>query len=226
MNSRPSIGAAFVVITNENQRAMRSALLRAANEVPSGRILFVVWTQDEGWASSPPVESIAVDTLLGNPSKRDNSVWEFYGCGTSRLYGKASVRPAEFVMWVGFRKLGEKAYVRKRKSQLTPENLFSSMIPVSDKAFTRDVANNVWHLPLRRGLDRVIARLQSLTTWSDERAVVLKSGRRTLRRHETMDLSQDLIPVAQKVLYEFEGFKFATPNGKKPGTVEQAVLFH
>lgn len=215
MSKQKSVGTVFVVISDENASQVRKAVKQAEGHVVDGRILFVVWSQGVAWSSSVPVESIAVGAVLGNPDNREVSGWDFYGCGTARLYPKNKLRPSESVMWVGLRRKGSKAYLRGKDKSLSKKTVKNSAIPVSSKVFTRDVANNVWHLDSRRGIDRVISRLQSLTSWADETAMVFAKGKKTSRKHQTMNLEQDLVPVAQKVDYELHGFVFKSTDKSK-----------
>jgi hypothetical protein len=227
MSKQQSAGAVFVVVSDENTSRLRATIKQASARVPEGRLLFVVWTQKDTWSPSAAVESMAVDEILGDPNNREESNWDFYGCGAARLYPKNGVRPSETVLWVGFRLKGPKAYLRNRDKSVAKAVINDSSIPVGNKVFTRDVANNVWHLSNKGGTDRVIGRLQSLTTWADERAIVFKGGRVSSRKHQTMDLGQDLVPVAQKVQYDLSGFPFATTGKGRASKqeTEQLLLF-
>jgi len=208
-------GAVFVVVGDEKATEVRSIVEHAALDVPCGRILFVLWTQSDSWSTGIPVESTAVASVLGDPSRREDSAWDFYGCGAARLYTKKGKRPKSSVLWVGFRRKGEKAYLRNKSAALKKTTIADSTIPVSDKVFTRDVANNVWHVNHRNGMDRVISRLQALTTWSDEIALVHKGRSRRRKKHVTLDLTDDLVPVANKVEYSIENFPFAQTGKRK-----------
>jgi len=224
MSKNQPTGAVFVVIEDEKATAVRSIIKKASFDVPEGRLLFVVWTQLDSWSSSVPVESIAVDSILGNPAKREDSKWDFYGCGTARLYAKKDKRPSCSLMWVGFRRKGDKAYLRNRGNALPGTTVLDSTIPVSDKVFTRDVANNVWHMSNQGGVDRVISRLQALTTWADEVVLVHKGESKRRKKHATLDLTNDLVPVANKVEYSLEDFPFPE-TGKRKNTNGQMPLF-
>ncbi|TSA53661.1 MAG: hypothetical protein D4R44_03175 [Actinobacteria bacterium] len=227
MSKQNSTGAVCVIVSDENASQVRAAVKKASTHVPEGRILFVVWSQGNAWSPSVPVESASVDAILGDPSKREVSDWDFYGCGTARLYPTKGSRPSETVMWVGFRLKGPKAYVRNRDTAVSKAIVINSTIPVGNKVFTRDVANNVWHLSAQRGIDRVIGRLQSLTTWADETAIVFKGAKKTTRKHQTMDLEKDLVPVALKVDYELQGFPFVSLGKSKAANKQplQLTLF-
>jgi hypothetical protein len=225
MSKAPAIGSVFVVIDEEKATQVRATVKAASLDVPDGRILFVIWKQSDTWAPSVPVESVSVSTILGDPTDREESKWDFYGCGTARLYAKSGQRPTSTAMWVGFRCKGEKAYQRNKGDKLPANTVLASTIPVSDKVFTRDVANNVWHMSDQGGLDRVISRLQSLTTWSDEIALVYRNGTQQRKKHTTMVLTDALVPVANKVEYSLDGFPFPKSGRQKRGVSGQLHLF-
>jgi hypothetical protein len=225
MSKAPAIGSVFVVIDEEKATEVRATVKAASLDVPDGRILFVIWKQSDSWAPSVPVESISVSTILGDPTDREESKWDFYGCGTARLYAMRGQRPTGTAMWVGFRCKGEKAYLRNKGDKLPANTVLASTIPVSDKVFTRDVANNVWHMSDQGGLDQVVSRLQSLTTWSDEIALVYKDGERRCKEHTTMVLTDALVPVANKVEYSLDGFPFPQSGKQKRDFSGQLHLF-
>jgi hypothetical protein len=225
MRKASAIGSVFVVIDKEKATEVCATVKAASLDVPDGRILFVIWKQSDSWAPSVPVESISVSTILGDPTDREESKWDFFGCGTARLYTKHGHRPTSTAMWVGFRSKGEKAYLRNKKDMLPAKTVLASTIPVSDKVFTRDVANNVWHMSDQGGLDQVVSRLQSLTTWSDEIALVYKDGKKRRKRHTTMVLTDALVPVVNKVEYSLDGFPFPQSGKQKSAFSGQLHLF-
>jgi len=225
MSKAQAIGSVFVVIDEEKATEVCATVKAASLGVPDGRLLFVIWKQSDSWAPSVPVESISVSAILGEPTDREGSKWDFYGCGAARLYAKHGQRPTTTAMWVGFRCRGEKAYLRNRGDKLPAKTVLASTIPVSDKVFTRDVANNVWHMRDQGGLDRVISRLQSLTTWSDETALVYRDGTKRRKKHTTMVLTDDYVPVANRVEYSLDGFPFPQSGKQKRGVSGQLHLF-
>lgn len=218
-------GAVFADLTGKSTSEVERIAHTAGQRVPEGRIFFAIWAVKETWSSSAPTESTFLTALLGSSAERTDEVWDYYGSGAVRLYAKNGKRPTSTLMWTAVRRVGPKAYVRLRLGEITSEVKRQSTIPVSHKVFTRDVANNVWHLRTKNGMSRTIERLQFLTTWSDEMVLVYRSGRFTKRAHTSVSFDDDLIPVANKVLYELCGFPFA-PSGKarKPGD-RQIPLF-
>jgi len=218
-------GAAFVLADHMSDVVLRRTIDQAKFSVPQGRLLFVIWSQSDTWTKSLSIESIVVQHVLGPVSSREKSDWEFYGCGTSRLYKRGPVRLSRTVMWVGLRNRGPKAYARLRDTTLHRDTENASRIPVSDKVFTRDVANNVWHLKDPQGLSKVVARLQALTTWNDEVAEVFSASGRTRRSHKTLSLENDLVPVASRTEYEFQDFPFSTTTKASSQNASQLQLF-
>lgn len=209
------VGAVFVLITDEGRSGIKEHLKKAQEMVPLGRCLFVLWASQSKWISSIPVEAISVEAVLKKPNHRNESDWLFYGNGAVRLYGSLLESPSEIWMWAGFRLGGPKAYKRMTESGVSQMNMEESAIPVSDKVFTRDVANNLWHLRDCDGPKRVIKRLQSLTTWSDEVSCVMSADGVEWWDHKKLDCSDDLIPVAEKIHYECEGLNLAQPANLK-----------
>ena len=75
-------------------------------------------------------------------------------------------------------------------------------MPVKDPVFTRDVANNVWHLSEENLIDRLIARFSSLLTWQDEDFVVVSGTKISqVTDRKKLDLKSDLVGVPTKVPY-------------------------
>jgi len=219
------VGAVFLVIKDESPHSITDLVKGAQKLVAPGRCLFVLWESQTEWISSTPVESISVEVVLQKPPHRDASDWLFYGNGAARIYGSLLDSPTEIWMWTGFRLKGPKAYKRLSGSDVSRRTLQMSAIPVSDKVFTRDVANNVWHLRNRDGAERIIKRLQSLTTWSDEVSCVMRADSVEWWDHQKLDCSDDLIPVAEKIRYECAGLSLAQPTNLKKKYLQEEKLF-
>lgn len=218
-------GAVFFLLGDESAEEIAASVLKAAHRVPEGRLLFTIWRVPDDWAACTPVESVFLTTMLGGPAERTDDSWEFYGTGTVRLYRQNEPRPSSTVMWAAVRRIGDKAYLRIRQGDVSKAVMRSSTIPVAHKVFTRDVANNVWHLRNQNGMLRIVERFQFLTTWSDEVALVYRSGRFTKRKHSAFTFEDDLIPVAQKVPYELSGFPFPSTGKVKGPSSQQISLF-
>lgn len=221
---KEQVGAVVLVVTDDDCLGIQERVISAMADVQVGRCLFVLWEVSNGWGSSIPVESIVVQSMLGRPRERATNSWLFYGNGAVRLYEPSDPVPLSTWMWLGCRREGDKAYRRKQNEVLSQETLDSSAIPVSHKVFTRDVANNLWHLSASDGLARIIRRIQALTTWSDEIALVCFDDRTERWKHLPLDCNDDLVPVAEKIVYECEGLELSRPGKQKIKTAQQTSL--
>lgn len=209
------IGGVYLVITDDDAAQVSKRTLSAMAEVPKGRCLFVLWEVKNVWGACVPVESTVIQSVLGTPSERTSSEWLFYGTGAVRTYDSDSNRPKSTWMWVGCRREGDKAYRRKQAEVLDGQIIENSSIPISHKVFTRDVANNLWHLQDRDCLRQIIGRLQSLVMWSDELALVHFNDHVVKWKHELMNCDEGLVPVAEKITYECEGIDLALPGKQR-----------
>jgi len=213
-----NVGGVVGVIGDQDQSAIEFLIDELAGRVPEGRLFFLLWQVSHEWNKSLPIETIFINHLLGDPTKRSSETWVFYGNGVSRMYSETN-QIAETWMWAACRRAGDKAYFRLRSGSVSEEVKQSSEIPVSHPVFTRDVANNVWHLPVANGIDRIISRIQALTTWSDEVVLVSNGNKTSRRKHKVLECDSDLVPVAEKILYEVPGMVLAVPknlSGKRP----------
>lgn len=156
-----------------------------------------------------PIETIALNAVLGRPEERDETKWRFLGNGAIRLYPKNGVVATETLLWVGVRRAGEKAYRRMTHKTITDTLKKDSTIPVAHAVFTRDIANNVWHLPTSRGLMRAIERLAALHSWADEDAIIYQDNKVTRKKQIPITCEGDLVPVAEKTSYQLDDFPFA-----------------
>jgi len=222
---KKQIGGVAVVVTTDSRAEVEKRVAEAMCDVPKGRCIFVLWEVDNRWDLSVPVEAIAVQTVLGAPGERIANNWLFYGNGAVRLYLQQESGPSSVWMWVGFRREGEKAYRRKNNEVIDPSTLKASAIPVSHPVFTRDVANNLWHLQSSGGLSRIVRRLQSLTTWSDEVVLVHYKDRTVRQNHLSLNCDDDLVPVAEKIAYEYEGIELSQPGKPKLKVNSEEKLF-
>ena len=73
---------------------------------------------------------------------------------------------------------------------------------MKDPVFTRDVANNVWHLNEVNLMERLVARFSSLLTWQDEEFVVVSGNKISeINDRKKLTLKEDLVGVPTKVPY-------------------------
>jgi hypothetical protein len=133
----------------------------ASSQVTAGRYLISVFDAPSNWESRIPIESMIVAGTLGNIENR-NPNWEYFGNGAIRCYKGKSLKLSKTLQWSIIKKLGDKPY--KRRSEFSILKTKQNTVPVKDPVFTRDVANNVWHLNEENLIDRLIARFSSLLT--------------------------------------------------------------
>lgn len=180
-------------------------LVQSLALVPEGRCIVALYETSQVWSASEPYESEICRGVLGEPESRQQVTFEFFANGVSRTYTHKAgqFEWAGNLHWIVFRRLGDRTY--RRRDRLQPVEVRRSELPVAHNAFTRDVANNVWHLNAKSCRRTTIERLSCLLAWQDERALVVsKSGKRS-RAITMMDLDNDLVGVAQRIPYEVDG---------------------
>lgn len=194
--------SALTIINTNSVEAKESVLaqIRKGKElVTVGRYLIVVFEAPNDWASHLPIEGLVISETLRGIHDRTND-WEYFGNGVIRLYSSKSLRYSKAYQWTVVRRAGDKPY--KRREEFDAAQLEVNQLPVSDKVFTRDVANNVWHLRSDNFKDRLVARFKGLLTWDDEDMIVLEGGRRSPHVAEgPLRLGDDLVGVPQKIEY-------------------------
>ena len=184
---------------SSTEKTVREQLATAINLVTEGRYLIAVYEAPNDWESHLPIESFVIDQTLGGIQNR-SSDWEFFGNGVVRTYSSKTLRYSKAYQWTIVRRSGDKPYARR--GGLSAPVLKRNSIPVSDKVFTRDVANNVWHLLNDHFKERLIARFSALLTWQDEAFVVLDGGRVTQTdSRKALSLKEDLVGVPNKTPY-------------------------
>lgn len=177
---------------------------KAATKVPQGRLLAVLYQMPSHWETSTPVESTVIRSVMGRPADRSpDTDWEYFGNVAVRACAVAKEQRRvvrEFGLTM-VRRSGPKAY--ERRHQLTPKKILEAHIPALDPVFTRDIANNVWHVPASGAERRIKHRLAALVAWPDEDLLVV----RPLSTHrypvQPLDTSGDLIGVPTKSAYSW-----------------------
>jgi len=173
----------------------------AASLVSEGRYLISVFEAPETWNSSMPIESIVLSETLG-PIESRNFDWEFFGNGAIRCYKGKKLKLVKTLQWIILRKSGDKPY--KRRGEISIASTKKNTVPVKDPVFTRDVANNVWHLLENNVNQRIIERFSSLLTWQDEDFIFVNGEKITvIKNRNKLDLSVDLVGVPTKIPYEW-----------------------
>ena len=177
---------------------------RAIRSTPAGRFLAVIVPLNLCWEESAPIESQVVARVLGVPSSRsDNSEWEFFGNLAIRACSlggpwRSVLHESSVIL---LRRSGEKIYERRRTATL--EIIDRATLPTLHPVFTRDVANNVWHLPVKGFNTNIRRRLGALLAWSDEAIVLITERSRRRLPVLPMDLTQDLIGIPRRRDYEW-----------------------
>lgn len=180
-------------------KELKNEILKLSEEVTEGRYLIYVFEIVNDWKSRISIESLVIESTLGSLNDREGN-WEYYGNGVVRCYKGSDKKLASTFQWVIVRRRGPKPY--KKRYELSDSFLEENEIPVADKVFTRDVANNVWHLLEKNLTSRLIERFSNLLIWHDENFLVRVDGKAVrLPKRQKLDLASDLIGVAHKAEY-------------------------
>lgn len=189
----------FLKSENKSLDQIQSQIRKSAELVTEGRYLITIFNVVDNWEKRIPIESLAIATTLGTVEKR-SSDWEFFGNGAIRCFKSSNLRLTRTLHWNVVRRVGYKPY--SRRPDLGKTFLTRNTIPVSDKAFTRDVANNVWHLKDEDLVARLTARFAALLSWNDENFLVVNGSKTLFIEGRTkLDLKSDLIGVPTKIPY-------------------------
>ena len=187
---------------NQSESAIKEQLNKAKKLVTEGRYLITVFEAPNDWESHLPIEAFVISETLGGIHDRSTD-WEFFGNGVIRTYTSKALRLSKAYQWTIVRRSGDKPYARR--GSLSAATLKRNTIPVADKVFTRDVANNVWHLNESTLIKTSLHRFRALLTWPDEQLIHFHNlQKKTNISYLKMDLSQDLIGVAKKTIYYWD----------------------
>jgi len=171
----------------------------SSSHVSDGRYLISVFDAPTNWDSRVPLEALVVSSTLGNIENR-NSDWEYFGNGAIRCYKGKSLKLSKTLQWNIIKKIGDKPY--KRRNEFSTAKTKQNTVPVKDPVFTRDVANNVWHLNEENLIERIVARFSSLLTWHDEDFYFISEGKVSqIIDRKRLILNEDLVGVPTKVPY-------------------------
>ena len=190
----------FISTTDSsNEKTVKEQIGKAKDLVTEGRYLIAVYEAPNDWESHLPIESLVIGQTLGGIQNR-SSEWEFFGNGVVRTYTSKTLKYSKAYQWTIVRRVGDKPYARR--PSLSAAVLKRNTIPVADKVFTRDVANNVWHLLNDQFRERIITRFSALLTWEDEEFIVFEGGKATsFKDRKALSLKDDLVGVPNKVPY-------------------------
>ena len=189
----------FTQPTQSNIDSIIDQVRVSSSHVTAGRYLISVFDAPSNWESRIPIEALVVSGTLGNIENRNPS-WEYFGNGAIRCYKGTSLKLSRTLQWSIIKKLGDKPY--KRRNEFSVAKTKQNTVPVKDPVFTRDVANNVWHLNEENLEQRLIARFSSLLTWNDEDFLVISGTKISkVEDRKKLVLKADLVGVPSKVPY-------------------------
>jgi hypothetical protein len=200
-----NIGMTLVEVESSAlKQKVRRQVKQAMSLTPVGRQLCVTFPLPRKWIESFPYDAIVVSEVLGKPETRaEPNEWVFSVNISIRLCKAVAdqrVVSGEIGVLI-FRRSGEMAYTRR--ATMAQEKLDKAILPVLNPVFTRDVANNVWHLPSEGHVSRIRNRLQSLYTWPDERTLLVSSESQRSLAWKRLNLDDDLVGVPTKSSYRW-----------------------
>lgn len=180
---------------------MKRLLNRVMPRLESGRSTFFTWNTDFGLTPQVNWEYLLGTVFLLEPKERVlDEDWVFASNGAVRVFDHEFVYK-KTLFWTEVRKKGEMAYSRRKV--IGESELNKSQIPVTDPAFTRDVANNVWNLLETSHRAELLDRIRALTTWPDEEFMHISADGERVLTWEPLDLSKAVIPKAVKTYYPY-----------------------
>ena len=214
MSRSKAVGlTALLIKQHDNEAAINRDLKALMGLTPSGRHCAIIYDLPSPFGQSSPnswsqkatcYEGLLVERFLGLPSEREiNSEWEFFANLAIRLCApkKGKRQVAGEVGVLIFRKSGPKSY--KRRLEVSRDFQESAKIDALHPVFTRDVANNIWHLRNRRSRDQIVDRLGTLLAWPDERIIISEASSLRTKSRKVSKYEKDLIGVPSKEMYEW-----------------------
>jgi hypothetical protein len=202
------IGLVTAMLGIATAESVVSAAAIVRHVIPSGRYAAMVWEMSPVLTAQIPLEVLALESIMGAAPERgalEDQKIVYAGHIVVRCYDRQHTLMRTLYVLLT-KASGEPAYARRTEM----EDLKREYIEI-DAVFTRDIANNVWHLPDDTAEDAVISRLQRLFTWSDE-VVLNVSNSIEVGRVRTKEKS--LIPRATKVQYSWDRLSV---NTRSPG---------
>ncbi len=197
------VGLTLVDLTGIDERETVDDLVtRAIDLLPPGRAVIVMWCIDNTWIPQIPIEAWVTRSVIGEPTQRKDSTLEFFGNGTVRTYRTNALGPEASWNWLCFRRPGDKPY--KRRHTASPGVVHESTIETLLPVFTRDAANNVWHMKHKGSKTSIRERFQVLLTWSDEWTIEIRPGKMVRYSRPSVSFSQGLIGTASKTDYRWD----------------------
>lgn len=185
------------------QKWIRERCASATALVGPGRSVAACWEVPDEWAPQSPVESWVSDAILGPANSRketDEDEFVFFANLVVRCYATDPMNPVRTLHMLLFRRRGELPY-RRRTDATAPVG--RDLLNTTAYSFTRDIANNTWHLRDDEADEEIVARLSRLLCWSDEETIEVSNGPHD-RSASRIRESSDLIGVAHKIRYEWK----------------------
>ena len=199
-----TIGMTLIEVSPTFSKAVLERMIREAKAAtPEGRQLCLTYPLPDAWNKSEPYEAIITNAVLGRPTERiEPHEWVFSGnicvrrCKVEQ--GKRHVTGEVGVLM--FRRSGDMAYTKR--TQVDEDTIRKATLESLHPAFTRDVANNVWHLPVR-SIGKIRNRMQALFTWPGETTLLVLPTSKKKLPWKPLLLDDDLIGVPTKRDYEW-----------------------
>lgn len=180
-----------------------------------GRFFACHWSERRDWTARCPVESILVREMCGGIDRRGREDVEFFANLGVRLYRVAPSTPVGEAHAAVFRRAGrESVRARLKDGAVSPGG---SALDTRDYAFTRDVANNMWHLYERGWRESLRGRLARLLSWHDEKVALFVGGAWTEVESSALRMESDLVPVPEKHTYAFAAPRLVLGEGAMAG---------
>ena len=213
----------MIIVDSDTEMSILQNLKTLLAKTPPGRHCAIIYdlqnhenpNNDSNWEGvSIWYEPLLMENVLGDASRHDGSTdsdaneWEFFGNLAVRFCKpkKESRQITDEIGVLLFRKKGEKTY--KRKTEVPKKIKESSTINTLHPVFTRDVANNIWHMKSQKSRYNIVDRLSTLLAWSDEKVLVSKNSKLKTRGRSQGDFDLDLVGVPKKIQYHYmTGFK-------------------
>jgi hypothetical protein len=205
---RPNVGLVLVDLSDfSDRKEVESLLARAIILVPEGRSLIVLWRCGTEWTPQIPLEAWVTITAMKTADERRHDSIEFFGNGAVRTYQRDERTPNSTWYWLCFRRPGEKAY--KRRNSVRRDVVEASTLATLHPVFTRDAANNVWHVTDRTSKKGIRERFQVLLTWSDEITLEVRTSGTSRFKRPTVSFLDGLIGTATKTEYSWNPPSFS-----------------
>ena len=207
----------MVIVASDTEVSILRNLRILLDKTPPGRHCAIIYdlqnhesvSSDSDWGRvSIWYEPLLLEYILGDASRHNDSIsedpneWEFFGNLAVR-FCEPKQETRHITDEIGvllFRKKGEKTY--KRKTEVCEETKESSTINTLHPVFTRDVANNIWHMKNQESRYNIVDHLGTLLAWSDEEILVSKNSKLKTRKRSKGNFDLDLIGVPKKIQYQ------------------------